>query len=194
MLESFLYSIVSISLAEMGDKTQLVCIVLAAHYRKNLLLCCALFFASIISHTIAAALGMVLNEFFNNNQHIISWITSGLFIIVGLIGFMEKDDDKVHVSESAKSSFSIFVLATSLFVLGEVGDKTMLATIAISAKYDNIIPIVSGATIGMLIANVPAIYLGPVIVKYLPKDKITKISSGLFIATGVIMLLIDNIK
>ncbi|AZL16204.1 TMEM165/GDT1 family protein [Rickettsiales endosymbiont of Stachyamoeba lipophora] len=186
-MEAFFYSVGTIALAELGDKTQLLCFLLASHYRKPFILTLALIVGSLISHFLASLIGSKLGEFISN-ELIVNYIAAIIFVAMGILVLLEKDEeDKQNINNTTKSTFGIFLSASIIFTLSEIGDKTMLATMALSAKYNEILSIVIGSVIGMMIVNVPVIYAGDFITKYISINTIKKFSGISFIIIGIII-------
>ena len=170
-------------LAEMGDKTQLLAMAFAAKYPwKKVML--GVLFATIVNHFIAIAAGIYLNTLIP--QHIVEIVASIAFIVFGL--WILKDD-KLE-DEAEKNRFSIFWTVAIAFFLAEMGDKTQLATVALSAQIGtDLLIILIGTTVGMLVADGIGIALGAALHKYVPDKIIKKFASFIFILFGVLGIL-----
>lgn len=179
----FSTAFIMVVLAEMGDKTQLLAMAFAAKYPwKKVML--GVLFATLLNHFVAIAAGIYLNTLVP--QHIVEIVASVAFIIFGL--WILKDDELGD--EAEKSRFSIFWTVAIAFFLAEMGDKTQLATVALSAQIGtNLLIILIGTTVGMLVADGIGIALGAALHKYVPDRVIKKIASGIFILFGVLGIL-----
>lgn len=180
---AFSTSFIMVLLAEMGDKTQLLAMAFAAKYPWKKVLF-GILAATILNHFIAIIAGIYLHFFIAKD--IIEIITSIAFIIFGL--WILKDD-KLE-DEAEKSHFNIFWTITIAFFLAEMGDKTQLATMALSAQIGtDMIYILSGTTLGMLVADGLGILLGATLHKYISDKTIKKFASLIFILFGIIGIL-----
>lgn len=179
----FSTAFIMVVLAEIGDKTQLLAMAFAAKYPwKKVML--GVLFATLLNHFVAIAAGIYLNTLVP--QHIVEIVASVAFIIFGL--WILKDDELGD--EAEKSRFSIFWTVAIAFFLAEMGDKTQLATVALSAQIGtDLLIILIGTTVGMLVADGIGIALGAALHKYVPDRVIKKIASGIFILFGVLGIL-----
>lgn len=180
---AFSTAFIMVVLAEMGDKTQLLAMAFATKYPwKKVML--GILVATILNHLVAIVAGIYLNTLVPKN--IIEIIASVAFI---LFGFWILKDDKLG-NEAEKSRFNIFWTVAIAFFLAEMGDKTQLATVALSAQIgSNLWDILLGTTIGMLVADGLGILLGAALHKYIPDHIIKKFASCIFILFGIIGLL-----
>ena len=156
-MEAFLTSTALVALAEIGDKTQLLSFVLAARLRKPWAIIAGIFVATVLNHALAGSVGVWVAEFIPASW--LPWIIGVVFIAFGLWTLKPDtlDDDE---APSEVHPAGAFVTTTIAFFIAEMGDKTQFATIALAAKYDALLWVVLGTTIGMMIANVPAVLLG----------------------------------
>jgi Ca2+/H+ antiporter, TMEM165/GDT1 family len=182
-MKAFLVSTGLVALAEIGDKTQLLALVLAARYRKPTAIIFGIFLATLFNHTIAAAAGAWLSNI--TGPETLRWILGASFIAMAV--WMLIPDRYEEAKESAPR---FGVLATTLiaFFLLEIGDKTQIATVALAAKYDSLVSIVAGTTLGMMIANVPAVLLGDVASSRLNIRLVQRIAAAIFFVLGVLAL------
>ena len=180
---AFSTAFIMVVLAEMGDKTQLLAMAFATKYPwKKVML--GILVATILNHFVAIAAGIYLNSFIPKD--IIELVASIAFIVFGL--WILKDDELGN--EAEKNRFSIFWTVAIAFFLAEMGDKTQLATVALSAQIGaDMISILVGTTLGMLVADGLGILLGATLHKYVPDRVIKKIASLIFILFGVIGIL-----
>jgi len=182
-MEAFLTSTVLVAVAEIGDKTQLLSFVLAARLRRPWAIIGGIFAATIANHALAGSLGAWLAQL--AGPEVMLWITGLLFIGFGLWALHPDaldDDPKIHRAGA-------FVTTLIAFFLAEMGDKTQLATVALAARFDSLAAVVLGTTLGMMIANVPAVIIGEKLAQRLPLKAIRLAAAGLFILTGVLTLL-----
>lgn len=178
-MEALLTSTLLVAIAEIGDKTQLLSFVLAARLRKPVAIIAGIFVATLANHALAGTLGVWLSKLADPGW--LPWITGGAFILFGLWTLQPDslDEDPNLLGASA------FLTTTLAFFIAEMGDKTQFATIALGARFDALIAVVAGTTIGMMLANIPAVLIGERLAHRLPLTTIRRIAAGLFILTGV---------
>ena len=182
-MEAFLTSTLLVAVAEIGDKTQLLSFVLAARLRQPLAIIAGILVATIANHALAGSLGAWLARFAEPGM--LQWITGLLFIGFGLWALHPdalEDDPKIHRAGA-------FATALIAFFLAEMGDKTQFATIALAARFDSLAAVVLGTTLGMMLANVPAVIIGGTLAERLPMRAIRYSAAGLFMLTGALTLL-----
>lgn len=179
-MEAFLASCALVALAEIGDKTQLLSFVLAARLRKPLPIIAGIFVATILNHALAGSVGVWLAQL--TPAAWLPWITGGIFIAFGLWTLHPDsldDDPKMHRAGA-------FVTTTIAFFIAEMGDKTQLATVTLGAQFQGaLVGVVLGTTVGMMLANVPAVIIGERLAQKLPLKHIRWLAAAVFIATGV---------
>lgn len=179
-MEAFLTSAALVALAEIGDKTQLLSFVLAARLRKPWPIIAGIFVATIANHLFAGSVGVWLASLVDPRW--LPWITGLVFVAFGLWTLHPDsldDDPKLHRAGA-------FVTTVIAFFIAEMGDKTQFATVALAAKYDALLWVVLGTTIGMMLANVPAVLLGEGLARRLPLALIRWIAAAVFVLTGVV--------
>lgn len=183
--EAFLVSTSVVALAEMGDKTQLLSLILAARYRKPIPIVLGILVATLLNHALAGALGAWLSSLMSPTT--LNWVMAFAFIAMGLwILVPDKlDEDEVKVP---KKQMGVFFATLVAFFLAEMGDKTQFATIALGAQYSDTFMVVLGTTFGMMLANVPAVYLGNRFADRLPTRVVHMIAAAIFIVIGVLTL------
>ena len=181
--QAFIVSTSVVALAEMGDKTQLLSLILAARYRKPMPIVLGILVATLLNHAMAGALGAWLSSLMR--PEVLNWVMAAAFIVMGLwILVPDKlDEDDVAVP---KQQMGVFFATVTAFFLAEMGDKTQFATIALAAQYSNVFSVVLGTTLGMMMANAPAVYLGNRFAQRLPTKIIHIIAAIIFIAIGVL--------
>lgn len=184
-MEAFLTSTLLVALAEIGDKTQLLSFVLAARLRRPAAIIAGIFVATIANHGLAGSLGALIASWFAPET--LRWTTGILFIVFAAWTLRPDtlDDDEAPPAGHA-SAFMTTLLA---FFLAEMGDKTQFATIALAARFDALAWVVIGTTLGMMLANVPAVLLGERLAGRLPLTAIRWLAAAVFAVTGVLTLL-----
>ena len=185
-MEAFLVSTGVVALAEIGDKTQLLALVLAAKFRKPIPIIFGILVATVVNHAVAGAAGAWISALVGPTA--MRWILGLSFIAMAawtLVPDKYDDDEK----EDAAPRFGVFVTTLIAFFLLEMGDKTQIATVALAAKYSSLVAVVAGTTLGMMLANVPAVLLGEVAAKKLPMHIVHRIAAAIFLALGVSVLL-----
>jgi putative Ca2+/H+ antiporter (TMEM165/GDT1 family) len=179
-MEAFLVSTGLVALAEIGDKTQLLALVLAARYRKPLPIILGIFVATLLNHAVAGWAGAWLTTFLEPPT--LRWALAVSFIAMGAWMLVP---DKYEEQCAHEPRWGIFAATLIAFFVLEIGDKTQVATIALAAKYEALLAVVMGTTAGMMIANVPAVLLGEVAAKKFNVRSIQKIAAAIFVALGI---------
>ena len=183
-MEAFLTATVLVAIAEIGDKTQLLSFVLAARLRRPGAIIAGIFVATVLNHALAGSVGVWLAGLIDPKW--LPWITGLVFIAFGLWSLHPDSLDEAPEMHRAGA----FVTTTIAFFLAEMGDKTQFATIALGAQFSGaLIAVVFGTTLGMMLANVPAVLVGEKLAERLPLHIIRWIAALLFIATGVVTLI-----
>ena len=176
-----------VALAEMGDKTQLLSLMLAARYPKQAMAIIAgIFIATIANHACAALLGHWLMTLVSPD--VMRWILGLSFLRIGLWLLVPDHIDDATDSKVVDRTIQVFVLTVALFFLAEMGDKTQIATIALGAKYDDVVAVTIGTTLGMMLANAPAVWLGQKFTKRMPIKWVHGVAALTFIVIGVATL------
>jgi len=176
-----------VALAEMGDKTQLLSLMLAARYPKQALaIIGGIFIATIANHACAALLGHWLTTFMSPD--LLRWILGLSFLGIGLWLLVPDHIDDAAGSKELDRAFQVFILTVGLFFLAEMGDKTQIATIALGAKYSDVYSVTVGTTLGMILANAPAVWIGQKFTKRIPIKWVHAVAAVTFIAIGIATL------
>ncbi|ATO18992.1 hypothetical protein BS636_04610 [Acinetobacter sp. LoGeW2-3] len=183
----FLLSTAIVALAEMGDKTQLLALLLAARFRKPVPILVAILLATVINHGLSAALGQWVTTVLSPD--VLLWIVSIGFIAMAIWMLIpdELGDESSSISKWQK--FGVFGATFILFFLAEIGDKTQIATVALAARFDSVLWVMMGTTVGMMIANAPAVFIGDKLANRLPISLIHKIGALIFLLIGIGTLL-----
>lgn len=182
MFEAFSTSTLLVALAEIGDKTQLLSFVLAARLRKPWPIIWGILVATLANHALAGSLGVWLARMLPEGW--LGWIVGLTFIGFGLWALWpDRLDD-----EPSMHPAGAFVTTVIAFFLAEMGDKTQLATVALGARFDSLTAVVVGTTLGMMIANVPAVVMGEALARRFPLGAMRYVAAALFIVTGLLTL------
>jgi Ca2+/H+ antiporter, TMEM165/GDT1 family len=182
-MEALLVSTVIVALAEIGDKTQLLTFVLAARYRKPWSIALGILVATLANHAAAGALGSWITA--TVSPDILRWVLGLSFIAMAVWVLIP---DKLEITETRPLPFGVFGTTLILYFLVEIGDKTQIATVALAAQYRQLAFVVLGTTLGMLIANVPAILMANLAAHKLPTRTIRAIAAIIFAALGIAAL------
>ena len=183
-MEAFLVSTGIVALAEIGDKTQLLAFVLAAKFRRPLPIIAAIFIATIANHAFAAAIGTWITGLLGPD--ILRWVLGASFLAMAVWTLVH---DKLDDEDTRLAGYGVFMTTLIAFFVAEMGDKTQVATVALAARYDALIAVVCGTTLGMMIANVPAVYLGDRIANRVSLKLVHGIAAAVFAVLGVATLL-----
>lgn len=175
-----------VALAEMGDKTQLLAFLLAARFRQPIPIILGIFVATLVNHAFAGAVGMYLNTLIGPNN--MRWVLGIGFLIMAAWLLIPDQLDETENQHSSR--FGVFGTTVIAFFMAEMGDKTQIATVALSAKYAaDFVWVIVGTTLGMMLANVPAVYLGNHFAQKLPIRLIHGVAASIFALIGVLILL-----
>ena len=182
-LQALLVSTGVVALAEIGDKTQLLALVLAAKYRKPVPIILGIFVATLLNHALAGVVGAWVAASVGADR--MRWILGASFIAMAAWMLVP---DKVDEEATASPRHGVFLATLFAFFLLEMGDKTQIATVALAAKFDTLWAVVAGTTVGMMIANVPAVLLGEVAATRLPMRLVHGIAAAIFLLLGILVL------
>lgn len=183
-LEPLLISTGVVAIAEIGDKTQLLAIVLAAKFRKPVPIILGILAATLLNHALAATLGYLVAQ----------WLSGQIFQIVVGAAFVAMAGwalipDKEDEGAADRSRGGVFLTTLVAFFFVEIGDKTQIATSLLAARFHEIALVTAGTTLGMMIANVPAVYLGEAATKVVPLNVVRIVAAVIFALIGVWVLL-----
>jgi putative Ca2+/H+ antiporter (TMEM165/GDT1 family) len=183
-LEAFLVSTALVAVSEIGDKTQLLAILLVARHRAPLPIVLGILVATAANHSLAAWGGVWLATMIG--EQATRWIVGASFLAMAAWALVP---DKLERPASKRDALGVFGTTLVAFFLVEMGDKTQLATIALAAHYGTVLPVVAGTTLGMMLADVPAVYLGERILRNVPLKIVRLGASATFAVLGVLTLL-----
>ena len=182
-MEAFLISVVVVALGEIGDKTQLLALVLAARFKKPAAIIAGIFVATLVNHSLAGWVGTWIAAHLDASA--LRWIVGGAFIAIALWALVP---DRAGDEPQARGHAGVFLITVVTFFVAEMGDKTQLATVALAARFHDLVAVVAGTTLGMLIADVPAVFVADRFAERMPLRLIRTIAALIFGALGVATL------
>lgn len=185
MLTTIFISTGVVALAEMGDKTQLLAFLLAARFKKPVPIILGILLATIVNHGFAGALGAWITTLLSPNA--LGWILGISFIAMAI--WTLKPDEIEEDEAKIAGRFGVFGATTITFFLAEMGDKTQIATVALAANYSSVLLVVIGTTLGMMIADVPAVFIGTKFAQKVSMKLVHGIAAAVFAILGIITLL-----
>jgi putative Ca2+/H+ antiporter (TMEM165/GDT1 family) len=184
-MEAFLVSTGLVALAEIGDKTQLLAFLLAARFRRPLPICLGILIATLVNHACAGALGAWITT--QLSPQVLRWGLGLGFVAMAIWTLIP---DKLDEEEEGGGKLKLGVLGTTIvaFFLAEMGDKTQIATVAMAAQFKAFWAVVAGSTLGMMIANVPAVFLGDRLAGRIPVRLVHGVAALIFLLLGLAVL------
>ncbi|MBI1245164.1 MAG: UPF0016 domain-containing protein [Alphaproteobacteria bacterium] len=184
-MESLFVSTGVVALAEIGDKTQLLAFILAARFRKPVPIVAGILCATIVNHALAGAAGAWVASAVGPD--ILRWVLGGSFLAMAVWTLIpdEIEEDETKVAQR----LGVFGATLVTFFLAEMGDKTQIATVALATHYADAVPVVAGTTLGMLIADVPAVFAGDRLSGRIPMKLAHGIAAAIFALLGIVTLL-----
>jgi Ca2+/H+ antiporter, TMEM165/GDT1 family len=182
-MNAFLVSAAVVALAEFGDKTQLLSLLLAARFRQPLPIMCGILLATLANHAAAGAAGVLFGHMIGGAW--LRWMLGLSFLAVAVWALIP---DRLDEREAVRRS-GAFLTTLVAFFLAEIGDKTQIATIGLAARFDQLWAVVLGTTLGMMLANIPAVLLGDRMAGRLPVRAIRAAAAAVFAALGIATLL-----
>jgi putative Ca2+/H+ antiporter (TMEM165/GDT1 family) len=183
-MDAFLVATGIVALAEIGDKTQLLALLLAARFRRPLPIILGIFIATLLNHAFAAAVGALVSELLGPS--VMRWVLGLSFFGMAIWTMIP---DHVDETEASVGKCGVFVTTLLAFFVAEMGDKTQVATVALAARYTEMAAVVAGTTLGMMIANVPAVLFGERIANKIPLALVHGIAAVIFIGLGMATLM-----
>jgi putative Ca2+/H+ antiporter (TMEM165/GDT1 family) len=180
-METYLVSALLVALAEMGDRTQLLAIMLASRYRKPVPILAGIFAATIANHALAALAGFYLSSLLSATWF--KYLIALSFVAMALWALVpDKEDDE---ERPTRLHLGVFLTTAVTFFLVEMGDKTQIATAALAARYHNVLLVAAGTTTGMMLANTPAVFLGHAVTRVLPIKALRIAAALLYLVLGI---------
>jgi len=184
MLEALLVSTLVVAVGELGDKTQLLTLVLAARYRKPWPIIAGILVATLANHTVAAWIGQWVRD--TVSPDVLRWGLALSFFAVA--AWALKPDQFDEADAPPVSDRNVFAVTVVAFFLAEIGDKTQIATAMLAAKFDSLVAVVAGTTLGMLLVDAPTAFLGDAAAKRIPFRAVRIVAAALFAGLGVWVL------
>ena len=184
-MDSFLISVGIVALAEIGDKTQLLAFLLAARFQRPVPIIAGIFLATLFNHGLAGAVGAWVTQ--HVDADILRWVLGVGFLAMAAWTLVpdQIEDDEAHIAQR----LGVFGATLVSFFLAEMGDKTQIATVALAAKFDDPVWVIMGTTLGMMVANVPAVYAGDKLGTRIPMRLVHTVAACVFATLGVATLL-----
>jgi putative Ca2+/H+ antiporter (TMEM165/GDT1 family) len=186
-MEAFFVSTAIVAIAEIGDKTQLLALMLAARYRKPVPIILGIFFATLANHALAAWIGAEVAAWVGAET--MRWILGATFIVMACWCLIP---DKADEGPQAARRAGAFLATLVAFFIVEIGDKTQIATVALAARFQSLFAVTAGTTVGMLLANAPVVLFGDAIARRLPLRIVRIVAALLFVALGLAALLMPS--
>jgi putative Ca2+/H+ antiporter (TMEM165/GDT1 family) len=183
VMEALIGSTLAVAIAEIGDKTQLLSLILAARFHQRLPIVLGILVATLINHGASAWFGTWLTDVIPETLG--RWLIGGSFILVALWVLVP---DKTGETPEGPSKYGPFLTALVLFFVAEIGDKTQVATIILAAQYETLVWVTLGTTLGMLAANVPVIYAGKWLIERIPLHYARWTACAVFTLMGMAMM------
>ena len=183
-MEALAVSTIVVALGEIGDKTQLLALMLALRFRRPWPIAAGILVATLVNHTIAAAVGSWIRSVVTPDM--LKWLLAASFFAVALWSLKpdQRKDEAPHATH-----LGVFAVTTVTFFLAEMGDKTQIATLMLAARFDSLAAVVAGTTIGMLVADVPVVFAGNLAADRIPFTTIRIVAAALFAGLGVWVLI-----
>jgi len=183
-LEAFLVSTGIVALAEIGDKTQLLALLLAARFKKPWPIVLGILVATVANHALAGALGAWVST--QISAGVVRWILAASFLAMAV--WMLVPDKLEDDGDAQPPRWGVFATTVLMFFLAEMGDKTQIATVMLAARFDTYLAVVAGTTFGMMLANAPVVWLGERVTRLLPLVVVHRVSALIFAVLAVLAI------
>ncbi|MGI4843932.1 MAG: TMEM165/GDT1 family protein [Janthinobacterium lividum] len=183
-MDAFLVSTGIVGLAEMGDKTQLLALLLAARFRRPLPIVFGILVATVLNHAFAAAVGALVSDLLGADA--MRWVLGLSFLAMAAWVMVPS---KLNADELPLARFGVFLSTLLAFFIAEMGDKTQVTTVALAARYESMTAVVAGTTLGMMLANVPTVVFGERIAKRVPLRLVHGLAALIFAMLGMATLM-----
>jgi Ca2+/H+ antiporter, TMEM165/GDT1 family len=184
LMDPFFISTGSVAVGELGDKTQLLSLILATRLRKPLPIIAGIFAATLINHLIACSIGEWVGTLMTPT--VLRWVLGISFLAVAVWALIP---DTMDENVKTQGNYGIFVLTAVTFFMAEMGDKTQIIALALAAKYDALVAVVAGTTLGMMIVNIPTVLFAERATKWVPVNVVRIVAALIYAILGVITLL-----
>jgi putative Ca2+/H+ antiporter (TMEM165/GDT1 family) len=182
-MEAFLISTASIAVGELGDKTQILALILATRLRKPGAIIAGIFVATFLNHLVACSLGAWAGKLIS--PQLLRWVLGISFLAVAAWALVP---DKMEQDVKTRGSYGVFALTAVTFFLAEMGDKTQIVALALAAKYDALLAVVAGTTLGMMLVNIPTVVFADRATKWIPLKLVRAIAAGIYAVLGILTL------
>jgi putative Ca2+/H+ antiporter (TMEM165/GDT1 family) len=183
-MEAFLISTASVAVGELGDKTQLLALILATRLRRPLPIIAGIFVATLLNHLAACWLGEWAGKLIN--AQVLRWVLGISFLAVAAWALIP---DKMDSDVKERGAYGVFVLTAVTFFLAEMGDKTQIVAFALAAKYNDLLTVVAGTTLGMMIVNIPTVLCAERATKWIPLKVVRVLAAAIYAGLGILTLL-----
>jgi putative Ca2+/H+ antiporter (TMEM165/GDT1 family) len=183
-MEAFLISVASVAVGELGDKTQLLSLILATRLRKPMPIIAGIFVATLLNHLGACWVGEWAGKLIN--AQVLRWVLGISFLAVAAWALIP---DKMDEDVKERGNYGVFALTAVTFFLAEMGDKTQIVALALAAEYNDLIAVVAGTTLGMMIVNIPTVLFAERATKWIPLKAIRVVAAGIYAMLGALTLL-----
>jgi putative Ca2+/H+ antiporter (TMEM165/GDT1 family) len=183
-VEAFLVSTGIVALAEIGDKTHLLALLLAARFKKPWPIVFGILVATVANHALAGAVGAWVTT--QLSAGVLRWILAASFLAMAV--WMLVPDKLEDDSAAQPPRWGVFATTVLMFFLAEMGDKTQIATVMLAARFDNYLAVVAGTTAGMMLANAPVVWLGERVTRLLPLTVVHRVSALIFVVLAVLAI------
>lgn len=186
-MEAFLISTGLVAVAEIGDKTQLLAVLLAARFRRPVPIIVGILIATLANHALAATAGALIGDALQGPW--MRWVLGAAFLAFAVWALIPDTLEQPAGERPASTALAIVWTTAMVFFLAEMGDKTQVATAALAARFHEIAAVTAGTTLGMMLANMPAVFLGEAVTRRVPLKVIRWIAASAFAAIGLWILL-----
>jgi Ca2+/H+ antiporter, TMEM165/GDT1 family len=183
MISAFFISVAAIAVGEIGDKTQLLALLLAARFRQPWPIVAGIFVATLANHTLAGMLGTWVRHAIDPD--VLRWLVALAFLAVAVWALKP---DRLEEEAVPASRLGVFAVTFTAFFLAEMGDKTQIATAILAARYDALAAVIAGTTLGMLVADVPVVFAGKLAADRIPFGMLRKVAAFIFVALAAWVL------
>ena len=182
-MQSYIVSTLLVALAEMGDRTQLLAIMLASRYRRPVPILAGILVATLANHLLAALAGYYVSSLLNATWF--KYAVAASFVAMALWALVPDKEDEQEEARAGRRRLGVFLTTAVSFFIVEIGDKTQIATAALAARYHDVLIVAAGTTTGMMLANIPAVLLGHSVTKVLPIRTLRIAAALLYLALGL---------
>src|SRR5579863_4008387 len=183
-MEAFLISTASVAIGELGDKTQILSLILATRLRKPWPIIAGIFAGTLLNHLIACSLGQWAGKLID--PQLLRWVLGISFLAVAAWALIP---DKMQDEVNTRDAYGVFAVTAVTFFLAEMGDKTQIVALALAARYNDLIAVVAGTTLGMMLVNIPTVLCADRATKWIPLKLVRIVAAAIYAVLGVLTLL-----